>query len=376
MEMEPIDVTDIEEKTERPSANAPRHRYAQLSKGLLWLNERAWPLGGSILLIAGIYLFQYIQVEKIPLSITSSAVIAALPAMFAMLVFVIAMLGALIVMPAFILFQRLNESGERLSDHLRFDQGKPELTTLHRRLVLHWFYGLLLLGGFVWLIGALAASDYTSGWWIVGKVVLGIFTLLGHAWIITRVLNVRASLEFWFACVMSALIQLVAILNVTVVVARSVSEYVEDVWLFIPFMLLELILLWLIQLAGAYFVVVTRRHEHPIAHAALVAMVVIFALGLIPQMSAKLAGVTLQLPSSGARNCTIMTWAPSTQLVDAIKDPGNPGSSIRLRLLAEADGMYIVRPWRAETKAVQFVPRSSVTGIDECPPEQKTDATR
>ncbi|WP_236708454.1 hypothetical protein [Pseudomonas sp. Root562] len=334
-------------------------------------------MGGSILLIAGIYLFQYIQVEKIPLSITSSAVVAALPAMFAMLVFVIAMLGALIVMPAFIIFHRLNDSGERLSDHLSFDQGKSGLTPLRRRLMLHWLYGVLLLGGFVWLVGVHASYGHTSGWWMLGMVALGGLTLLGHAWIITRVWKTSVSLEFWFACVMSALVQWIAILNVTVVVARSVSEYVDDVWLFIPFMFLELVLLWLIQLGGAYFVVVMRRHEHPVAHAALVAMVVIFVLGLIPQTSAKLAGVTLQLPSSGARNCTVMTWAASTQLLEAINDPDNPGSSIRLRLLAEADGMYIVRPWRAEAKAVQFVPRSSVTGIDECAPEPKTDdATR
>jgi hypothetical protein len=374
MELEPVNVIDGEKKTQ---AASPPNRYAQLSQGLLWLNERAWPLGGSILLIAGIYLFQYIQVEKIPLSITSSAVVAALPAMFVMLVFVIAMLGALIVMPAFILFHPLNDSGERLSDHLSFDQGKSKLTPLHRRLVLHWLYGVLLLGSFVWLIGVLASYDHTSGWWIVGMVGLGLLTLLGHAWIITRVWKTSVSFEFWIACVMTALVQWIAILNVTVVVARSVSEYVEDVWLFIPFMFLELVLLWLIQLGGAYFVVVMRRHEHPVAHAALVAMVIIFVVGLIPQTSARLAGVTLQLPSSGARNCAVMTWAPSTPLLDAIKDPGNPGSSIRLRLLAEADGMYIVRPWRADTKAVQFVPRSSVTGIDECAPEPKADdATR
>jgi hypothetical protein len=374
MELEPVDVIDGEKKTQ---AASPRNRYAQLSQGLLWLNERAWPLGGSILLIAGIYLFQYIQVEKIPLSITSSAVVAALPAMFVMLVFVITMLGALIVMPAFIIFHRLNDSGERLSDHLSFDQGKSGLTPLRRRLMLHWLYGVLLLGGFVWLIGALASYDRTGGWWTIGIVGLGFLTLLGHAWIITRVWKTSVSFDFWVACVMSALVQLFAILNVTVVVARSVSEYVDDVWLFVPFMFLELVLLWLIQLGGAYFVVVMRRHEHPVAHAALVAMVIIFVVGLIPQASARLAGVTLQLPSSGARNCTVMTWAPSTQLLDAIRDPGNPGSSIRLRLLAEADGMYIVRPWRADTKAVQFVPRSSVTGIDECAAEPKAnDATR
>ena len=364
--MEPIDVTDFE-KIGTPSAQKSPNRHTQLSQGLLWLNERAWPLGGSILLVAGIYLFQYIQVEKIPLSITSSAVIAALPAMFAMLVVFIVMLGSLVVMPAFIMFHRLNDSGERLSDHLSFDQRKPELTALHGRLVLHWGYGLLVLGAFVWLIGALAPYTQLSGWWIVGEIGVGLLTLAAHAWIITRVYKTRIDKAFWFACVMSALVQLFAILTVTVVVARSVSEYVEDVWWFIPFMLLELFLLWLIQLAGAYFVVVVRRHEHPIAHGALVGRAVIFAVGLIPQASAKLAGVTLQLPSSGARHCTVVTWAPDTKVLEAIKDPNNPGSSIRLRLLAEADGIYIVRPWRTEAKAVQFIPRASVTGFDECP---------
>lgn len=368
-------MTDFE-KIETPSAQPSPNRYTQLSQGLLWLNERAWPLGGSILLVAGIYLFQYIQVEKIPLSITSSAVIAALPAMFAMLVFLIVMLGSLVVMPAFIMFHRLNDSGERLSDHLSFDQGKSGLTALHRRLVLHWGYGLLLLGAFVWLLGVLAPLTQRNGWWIVGEVVVGLLTLAAHAWIVTRVYKTRITREFWFACVMSALVQWFAILNVTLVVARSVSEYVEDVWWFIPFMLLELVLLWLIQLAGAYFVVVIRRHEHPIAHAALVGMAVIVALGLIPQASAKLAGVTLQLPSSGARHCTIVTWTPDTKLLEAIKDPSNPGSSIRLRLLAEADGMYIVRPWRTEAKAVQFIPRASVTGFDECPADLNTAGAR
>lgn len=358
-------MTDFESLENKPKTLVTKH-YAQLSRGLLWLNERAWPLGGSILLISGLYLFQYIQVEKIPLSITSSAAVAALPAMFAMLVFFIAMLGSLVVMPAFIMFQRLNDSGERLSDNFNFESRNSVSTALRRRLASHWGYGLLLLGLHVWFIGAMAPYVKSNSWWIVLEGVVGALILWGHVRLITRVLKTRTSKEFRFACVMSAFVQWFAILNVTIVAARSASEYVDDVYWFIPFMLIVLALLWLIQLAGTYFVVVTRRHEHPVAHAVLVGMAVIFVLGLIPPVSAKLAGVTLQIPSTGARNCTVMTWAPGTQVLESVKSPNDPERSVKLRVLAEADGMYIVRPWRTETKAVQFIPRTSVTGFDEC----------
>lgn len=40
-------------------------QYAtRLSNGLFWLNERAWPLTVGILSVAGLYLYQYIQMEK------------------------------------------------------------------------------------------------------------------------------------------------------------------------------------------------------------------------------------------------------------------------------------------------------------------------
>ena len=149
MDQAPLPPAD--EKDAQAAQQKKMDRYANvLSNGLLWLNERAWPLTVGILSVAGLYLYQYIQVEKVPLSILSAAAFTALPAMFAMLVFVIGMMGASILMPTFILFLRLNATGARLSDQLNLSRQSPEITAQHRRLLMHWAASLVVLWVF-WL---------------------------------------------------------------------------------------------------------------------------------------------------------------------------------------------------------------------------------
>ncbi|MEW5698862.1 hypothetical protein [Pseudomonas synxantha] len=43
-----------------------------------------------------------------------------------------------------------------------------------------------------------------------------------------------------------------------------------------------------------------------------------------------------------------------------------PQRSVKLRVMADSDGSYIVRPWQAKEKTVSFVPHASVAQLDEC----------
>ncbi|MGF6125091.1 hypothetical protein QF019_000280 [Pseudomonas frederiksbergensis] len=362
------DFENLETKLQTP----PPNRYSQLSQGLLWLNERAWPLSIGILLTAGMYLFQYIQEEKIPLSITSSAVITALPAMSAMLVFIISMLVAFIIMPIFVLFHPLGDAGGRLSDDFSFDQTSPELTARHRGLIWRWAGGLLILGIYCVLVGIVGPNVPPSDWWIGGGVLALVLTVLANTLFITRGVKVSVSTDFRFICVMSALVQVFVILTVTSVVLPVASAYVDNIWWLLPLMLLELISLWMIQLVGAFLVVKTRRHQNPVAFVATVVFAMVILLGLYPPSSSKLAGFALQVTASGGRNCTVMNFSADSKSIEAITDPAKPGYSRPLRVVAEVDGVYFVRLWRTESKAVQFVPRASVTGVDACPADIKT----
>lgn len=363
-------MTDFEPIT-TPSKRISPDRFAQLSRHLLWLNERAWPLSIGVLLMAGVYLYQYIQEEKIPLSVTSSAVITALPVMSALLVFIITMLVAFVLMPIFVLFHRLNDSGRRLSDDFSFDHQDPERKAGHLRLLARWAGGLVILGTFCALLSVIGAEVSANVWWASAAAVGTVLTIACYCWLMTLGVEGPMSMDFRVACVMSAFVQVIVILQVTIVVIDIAGQYVNNIGWIVPLMLVELMVVWVVQLLGALLVVKMRSHENPVALIACAVLLLVIGLGLYPPSGAKLGGFAFQVSASGARHCAILNFGPESKGLDGITDPGRPGFSRPLRVIAEADGIYFVRLWKAESKAVQFVPRASLAGIDVCPPTPK-----
>jgi hypothetical protein len=353
-------------------ANKVDQYATKLSNGLFWLNERAWPLTVGILSVAGLYLYQYIQVEKVPLSILSAAAFTALPAMFAMLVFVIGMMGASILIPTFILFKPLNATGVRLSDQLNLRPQSPQETAQHRRLLGHWAASLFVMFVF-WMSAVYLSMNAESGplltiSWIVAIMV----AVLAYVGIIIRARPAHVALgelsgEFWLACAGAGVVQMVVILMVTVPVSRAFSEYSDSALFFAPFMFAELAVLFLVQGCGACLVVYMRDHKNPVAFASLAAFVLIVFLGLIPASGSKLGGLPLQGSASGGRVCTLMAWTGEAKVPRLLVDTETPQRSVKLRVLADSDGSYIVRPWQAKEKTITFVPHASVAQLDECP---------
>ncbi|MBI6633680.1 hypothetical protein YA0871_13495 [Pseudomonas paralactis] len=364
------------EKRPTPGEKTTRNKVDQyatkLSNGLLWLNERAWPLTVAILSVAGLYLYQYIQVEKVPLSILSTAALTALPAMFAMLVFVIGMMGAFILIPTFILFKRMNSAGARLSDQLNLSPGSPQVTAQHRRLLLHWAASLAVPYIF-WLFAVYLSAKAESGPLLtVSWIVAVVLVVMVYVWIIIRARPAHIALrdisrEFWFASAGAGVIQMLVILMVTVPVSRAFGEYSDSIVLFAPFMFAEMVVLFLIQGCGACMVISMNDHENPAAPVSLVVLSLLVVLGMIPEAGAKLGGLPLQASASGGRACTLMTWSDDAKVLRALVDADNPQRSVKLRVMADSDGSYIVRPWQAKEKTVSFVPHAAVAQLDECP---------
>ncbi|MBA1429275.1 MULTISPECIES: hypothetical protein [Pseudomonas fluorescens group] len=354
------------------TANKVDQYATKLSNGLLWLNERAWPLTVGILSVAGLYLYQYIQVEKVPLSILSAAAFTALPAMFAMLVFVIGMMGASILIPTFILFKRMNRTGVRLSDQLNLSPASPQATAQHRRVLWHWAASVAVPCVFwpcaVYLSAKAESGPLLTVSWIAAVVLV----VMAYVWIIVRARPAHVALrdisgEFLFASASAGGIQLLVILMVTVPVSHAFGEYSDSIVLFAPFMATEMIVLFLIQGCGACMVVSMSDHENPAAPVSLVVFSLLVVLGMIPEAGAKLGGLPLQASASGGRACTLMTWTDDAKALRVLVDADNPQRSVKLRVMADSDGSYIVRPWQAREKTVSFVPHASVAQLDECP---------
>lgn len=367
MELEPVDVTDIENI---PPRTATPDRFKQLSQCLLWLNERAWPLTVGILLMAGVYLYQYIQEEKIPLSITSSAVITALPVMSAILIFIISILLAFVLLPIFVLFHRFNDSQRRLSDELTLGPATAQQRKRHKRMLGRWASSLVVLGTFCALLSVIGSQVSATWYWTLLAVVGTVLTIAAYYWLMTLGIDGPMSMDFRFACLMSAFVQMGVILNVTIVAIDIAGRYVSNLWWMVPLMLVELLVLWIIQLLGALFVVKMRSHDNPLAMVACAVMVLVMVLGFYPASGARLGGFAFQVSASGARNCTVLNFGAESKGFESITDPDRPGFSRPLRVIAEADGTYFVRLWKSDTKAVQFVPRAGLVGVDVCPREK------
>ncbi len=342
-----------------------------VSDGLLWLNERAWPLGGGILFVSFLYLHNYIQDEQIPLSITSPAVITALPLLFAMLIFMIVMLSSLILLPTAMLFTPMAKGEKPQIECMGLDSENAEAYRKPRkRLAICWLGGLLVVGVFWWLIVFMeplreAPSSLKFLAFLLTVLAFIVVVNLGQ---FSRIDQWRhVSSDYFFSCLASSVIQVLVILFTFTITEILASQYRDSVVAQTLCMLGALLFLWFIQIFGAHLLLNASRHQNPIAYVTLIGAVIIGTLGLVTPVSSKLAGYAFQMSASGGKPCAIVTWSPDYNSGVGMLHDSKAGQSMPIRILAKADEFYYARLHNTTSKAVTFVPQRAVAIIDECP---------
>lgn len=349
----------------------------EISSGLVWLNDRAWPLAGAILFIATLYLHDYIHDEKVPLSITSSSVVTALPMLFGLMVFAIMIVTGLVIVPTAILFTPITKQGKSLMDQFEAISSTESGGVRSRGFfIVRWLLGLLAFS-----LLLLAISFLPEEWeqWIgVGALIAVPLSALGFIYLILwgqlkGTSFWRSSGDFQYACWFSAVLQLVVMVFLVSVAAKKASGYVETRWGLLPILVGALFVLGTVQLAGARVVYKVRNHARPLTTAVQIATGLVVLVGLFPPAGAKLAGYAMQSTASGGHSCVVLKWVPEPAAsTKSLNDPDASEQSQELRILAEADGDYIVRSFGVTTEEVDFVPRSSVAGMDKCPEQTKS----
>lgn len=365
-------LSDFEKVTEEHLAPEVKINWHDaVSDGLLWLNERAWPLGGGIFFISVLYLHNYIQTEQIPLSITSTAVITALPAIFAILIFVIAVLSAVMLLPTAMLFTPMTKGEAPQIACLNLDSRVAAADLTQRRwLVLQWLAGLVIVALF-WALVVFVEPIRDAPVFVQAIGILPTVLLFIGAvnFVQLRKIGIRGvSGDYIFSCFLSSLIQVIVILyvfSITTILAGATEDRIRVLLLY---MLGGLGFLWFFQIAGAHLLQKTLRHQDPIAYVTLIAAVMMGTLGLFTPVGSKLAGYAFQLSASGGKPCAIVTWASDYNPDLAELSSSEPRQSMPLRILAKADDYYLVRPHTTTSKSVIFVPQDAVVAIGECPP--------
>lgn len=365
-------LNDTEEHKDEVQTTVVRINWGKtISDGLLWLNERAWPLGGGVLFISILYLHNYIQYEQVPLSITSPAFITALPVLFAMLIFIIALLASLILLPTAMLFMPMIKGETPQIESIGFDSSNPEAYNRPRRdLAFRWLGGLVVVGVFWCLIVFVGpVKDADPSFQLLGFLLTLVFFIivvnLGQFPSANRWREV--SPDYVFLCLISSVIQVLIILFAFTISEILSSQYRSSLIIQMFSMLGALLCLWLFQILGAHLVLNVSKHQNPIAYVTLIGAVLIGALGLIPPVSANLASYVFQMSASGGKPCATFVWSHDFAGGVSALNGLQAGQSKDLRILAEADGYYLVRAHATESKAVTRVPQAAVETIDECP---------
>lgn len=346
-------------------------RLAEASQILRWIQERAWPLGGGIILISVLYLHHYIQVEKVPLNITSPSVLTGyLPVVMAILTFILITPSILVLMPASILLAPINPAGDRLIElWISSEKNSREGIRQRLRFLILWLFGLLVFS--VPFAIVILTHNWESFHPVLHKLLFYLLTITSLIFCMTCMLIMQKKLkwkdissEFWITGLIGSAAQLVSFLFIFFIAFK----FSNNSYLVLLFILIILIAtLAIIQIACAYNLARIKKFSQPIATFGLIGLFLIVIPVFIPPISGKLAGYVLQAIASGGKSCTVLSWPPDTKHIEKpLQDISTPSQSKPLRILAMEDGQYLVRLLDKENTDVYFLPRSYVTGIKTC----------
>lgn len=351
----------------------------QVSSGLTWLNERAWPLAGFVFFVPVIYLLSFIQEEKIPLSIASSSIISSLPVLFALILLCITLLVGLLLSPTMMLFAPLEKNNsERLIDSLMSSKlSEKRFSPFPWKIIIAWMLVPVVLIIIVAIISLfIDANDGGIHWGLQLLLIISIpvtaIIFILSVWKATgRSIRLRdISGDFFMSALMGIVPQFLIttyVISVSVRIADS-SDYHLAVIAVSAF--IGIVILCPLQLIGATLIASVSRPGQSFKRALAIGCSIIVLLGLYPPSAAWLAGSVFQLTSSGGRPCTILSFHSIDSIEKSIINLEYGMKSKPLRILIDVDGYFWVRPKDILSKDIYLVSHEATSRISECPAEK------
>lgn len=250
---------DNTESQPEPLVSQAVIRWGGISPTLLWLHQRAWPLGGLLLFVSVWALRNYLVAENVPVGVSSPAFIAALPTVLISAGFLCLVLLVLLLTPGWVFFVPI-ANGRCMADRMlpeSFDHRTqpPIAYGLVRSLPVQWMVGnVLIAGSFLGLTLPLTDSPYAN-WVFSGlllMVVLGLMMLM--CWMAYpqeyKPWRQRFAFKFVHAALMSANVQAMLHLTCFLAVLRLAHVQPDQTGRFVWFSLGSVLILTFLQCLG------------------------------------------------------------------------------------------------------------------------------
>lgn len=362
--------------------------FDEISDLLKWSQDRVGPLTFVGLSIAALLWLDFLKVFALPVGFLSSTSLAALPALFSVVVFLVIALTLVACLPSIPLWMPLIEGGPSIGTLGRgrfaaeaekdgaasgFRQlPETEAAVVRRRMLRQWFgfNGSIAICSLLWVGSLFELSPRPTWFWWLGAVAIGVaMALIMLAWPLKKKLGRWPSIEFALILLGAGLVQGTISLFLIQVLLNVIALQSSRMLVVAAIIYLVVMTLIILVQAAVAMRMAQGLYRGASKHVMAVVLLIMLVLAAVPQAGARLVSYPLQLAATDGSTCQVLTLLPLPSAVPTsyatVQDLDHPGHSVPLNFITHLDGMYYVRP-DPRKGAVYAVPEASVGGIGPC----------
>lgn len=362
--------------------------FDEISDLLKWSQDRVGPLTFVGLSIAALLWLDFLKVFALPVGFLSSSSLAALPALFSVVVFLVIALTLVACLPSMPWWMPLIEGGPsigalgrgRFAAEAEKDGAasgfrqlpETEAAVVRRRMLRQWFgfNGSIAICSLLWVSLLWVFGLHPTSYWLVGTVAIGVaVVLIRLAGPLKTSLGRWSSLGFAVIFFEAGLIQTVVSLSLIQLLLKAIP--LEPPWRVAPALIIYLFVMALIILIQALVAIWIAKgmYRGGLKHVMASVLLILVVVAAVPQAGAWLASYPLQLAALDGETCQVLTLLPLSSAAPSsyatVQDLNNPGHSVPLNFITHLDGMYYVRQ-DPRKGTVYAVPEASIGGIGSC----------
>lgn len=370
--------------------------FTEISDLFKWASKRAAPLGFIGLSIATMLWLDFVRFYALPVSFFSTAMLAGLPALFAIVAFLVSALTFNALVPSLVLWTPVYAGGQSLAVWSQAQSSpKTEVACLcgaghqqvvanhasrmalfHRWMGLSVFFGLFWV---CWLVAVLGGYDVEPVQTFLLELALSALVLGLFAVPLIRKVGARRwpSVEFMVQLAGGLFMQnLLSFLLMYIILQLAPSTEFKAMVGRVGLYLLLLIILGIAQY-GVARMVTRGLYPNLVKHVVLAMTGLLAVVSLFATSGAFVAGFALRTLSPTGGSCVMFTLAQTgeggTAPYATFQDPNNGGHSLPFAFATRIDDVYYLKTNPYQGK-VYFLPASQVGAVDGC--EQVPAASR
>lgn len=346
--------------------------FDEISDFLKWSQDRVGPLTFTGLAIAALLWLDFLKFFSLPVSFLSLSSLAAMPALFATVVFAVIVLVFDAIMPGFVLWTPLYPGGPCLSLLGQQQQGSTPNTTIviekkierqnlsareankvRKKLIKCWVSVNLLIGmlWILWVASTLYPVITNPNWLVLPNFALSIACgLLLFYFPIKKIAQENPSVPFLLRLSCAIFAQSVVAFSILFVFLKTTTD--TEIWTLISHAALYELVLFLLSLTQLLVAqrVALGPYPNMLKHVTLGVIVVMTFVAAMNPVGAMLASYPLRANAPDGGSCIVLTLLPvqmslpnSPTVYATVQDLNNPGHTVPLAFVTHLENTYYAK---------------------------------